>query len=67
MAHNQHNRSRGNGGFFLILLGALVFITAPIYLQDDPALGMTAIALGFAAGGAGFYIRFVRGRRGGGR
>jgi len=64
MAHSEHNRSRRNGGFFLILLGALIFITAPIYLQDNPGLGIAAIVFGFAAGGAGFYIKFVKGRGG---
>ena len=66
MAHREHNRSRAGGGFFLILLGALLFITAPLYLQDSPSLGALAIGFGFAVGGLGFYLRFVRqrGRRG---
>ncbi len=62
MAHDQHNRGRRNGGFFLILLGALIFITAPIYLQDNPELGMTAIVFGFIVGGIGFYVKFVKNR-----
>jgi len=66
MAHNQHNKGRKGGGFFLILLGALIFITAPIYLQDNPELGMAAIVFGFMAGGIGFYSRFARNRAGGG-
>ncbi len=65
MAYNRHNRSRGNGGFFLILLGALIFITAPVYLADSPGLGAAAIVAGFAAGGIGFYVKFVRHRSGG--
>jgi len=62
MAHNQHNKGRKGGGFFLILLGALIFITAPIYLQDNPELGMAAIVFGFIAGGIGFYVKFVKNR-----
>ena len=60
MAHRAPGRSRGSGGFFLILLGALMFITAPLYLQDSPWLGAAAIGFGFAVGGLGFYLRFVR-------
>lgn len=62
MAHRPPGPSRNNGGFFLILLGALVFITAPLYLQESPGLGAAAIGFGFAVGGLGFYLRFVRGR-----
>ncbi len=62
MAHNQHNQSKRSGGFFLILLGALIFITAPIYLQDNPELGIAAITLGFIVGGIGFYVKFIKNR-----
>lgn len=61
MAHRPPGRGN-SGGFFLILLGALIFITAPLYLQGSPQLGALAIGLGFAAGGLGFYLRFVKGR-----
>lgn len=60
MAHSEHNKSKSGGGFFLILLGALVFITAPIYLQDNPQAGAAAIVAGFVIGGIGFYIKFLR-------
>ena len=62
MAHNQHNRSKSSGGLFLILMGALIFITTPVYLQDSPELAAVAIAFGFAVGGIGFYVKFVRNR-----
>ena len=62
MAHNEHNRSKRNGGFFLILFGALIFITTPIYLQENPELGLAAIVFGFAIGGIGFYIKFIKNR-----
>lgn len=63
MAHNQHNKSRRNGGFFLIILGALIFITAPTYMTHTPELGLVAIIFGFVVGGIGFYITFIRGRK----
>lgn len=62
MVHDDHNRRR-SGGFFLIILGALLFVTAPLYLADSPELGGAAIIFGFAVGGIGFYLNFVRGRR----
>ncbi|MCY4252743.1 MAG: hypothetical protein OXU86_03755 [Thaumarchaeota archaeon] len=61
--HAKPGPSRRSGGFFLIILGALIFVTAPIYLADSPGAGAAAIAAGFGAGGAGFYLTFVRGRR----
>ena len=61
MAHREHNK-RGNGGFFLILLGAFIFITTPTYLSENPVLGGAAIAAGFAAGGIGFYLKFFKNR-----
>lgn len=62
MAHREHNRSRGSGGFFLILFGAFLFITTPLYLQGNPELGMLAIGAGFVVGGLGFYLKFGRHR-----
>ncbi len=62
MVHDDHNR-RKSGGFFLIILGALVFVTTPLYLADSPGLGTAAIVFGFLVGGIGFYLSFVRGRR----
>lgn len=63
MAHSEHNRARRSGGFFLIIAGAFIFITAPIYLKDSPTLGMTAIITGFVIGGIGFYLNFIRDRK----
>ena len=61
MAHREHNKRR-SGGFFLIILGALIFVTAPIYLSESPEFGIAAIVFGFAVGGVGFYINFLRKR-----
>ena len=63
MAHREHNRSRKSGAFFLIILGALIFITAPLYLGDSPELGMAAIVFGFIVGGLGFYLNFFKKQR----
>lgn len=62
MAHDEHNR-RKSGGFFLIILGALIFVTAPLYLTDSPELGIAAIVFGFIVGGIGFYLNFLRKRK----
>lgn len=62
MAHNEYNKRR-SGGFFLIILGALIFVTAPLYLADSPEMGMAAIVFGFLVGGLGFYLNFFKGRR----
>lgn len=68
MAHNEHNKPRKKEGFFLIILGAFIFITAPTYLKDSPELGMIAIIAGFIVGGIGFYLNFIKGKtKGSGR
>lgn len=64
MAYNESkNPRRRNGAFFLIILGALVFISTPAYLSDMPELGAIAIIFGFLVGGIGFYLQFVKDRR----
>ena len=63
MAHREHNKNRRSGGFFLIILGAIVFVTAPTYLAESPELGMLAILFGFVVGGIGFYFQFIKGKR----
>ena len=60
MAHNEHNRQKKGGGFFLIILGAFLFIITPTWFSEKPTEGMALIILGFVIGGAGFYIRFIR-------
>jgi vacuolar-type H+-ATPase subunit I/STV1 len=60
MAHSEYNRPKKSGAFFLIILGALLFIIAPTWFSDKPEFGATLIVLGFIIGGIGFYLRFVR-------
>lgn len=60
MAHNEHNKSKKSGAYFLIILGALLFIVAPTWFSDRPEAGLALIAVGFAVGGIGFFLRFVK-------
>lgn len=60
MAHSEHNKPKRSGAFFLIILGAFLFIVSPTWFKDDPAMGFTMIGIGFAVGGLGFYLRFIR-------
>lgn len=62
LAHSEHNRPRKSGGFFLIILGALMFILAPITFSESPQTGMSFIVLGFIVGGIGFYLNFIKKR-----
>jgi hypothetical protein len=60
MAHSEHNKPKKSGAFFLIILGALLFIITPTLFSDKPEFGLALIALGFLIGGLGFYLRFIR-------
>lgn len=64
MAHREHNSQRRGRGFFLIIFGAILFMIAPGQLAETPELGWAAIIFGFLIGGIGFYLHFVKGRRG---
>ena len=63
LVHREHNKPRKSKGFFLIILGAILFIIAPTYLADSPELGFAAIIFGFLVGGFGFYLNFLKGRK----
>jgi len=63
LVHREHNKPRKSRGFFLIILGAILFIIAPTYLADSPELGFAAITFGFLVGGIGFYLKFLKGRK----
>ena len=62
MAHNQHNKSRNNGGFALIILGTLLLFLAPNINPTNPELGFLSLIGGLGIGGLGFYLRFFRNR-----
>lgn len=63
MAHDEHNKPKRSGAFFLIIFGALLFVASPTFLSEEPELGIIAIIAGFGIGGLGFYLHFVRGRK----
>jgi len=63
MAHDEHNRPKKSGAFALIILGALLFISAPTLFGGElRELGMPAIVLGFIVGGFGFYLKYIKNR-----
>lgn len=47
-----------------MILGALLLFVAPNVYPSDPGAGIASLAGGAAAGGLGFYLKFVRGRAG---
>lgn len=60
MAHSEHNKPKKSGWFFLVILGAFLFIVAPTFFSDNPGAGLGIIILGFIVGGIGFFIRFIK-------
>ena len=60
MVHDEHNRAKKGGGFFLIIFGALLLIMAPTIYPGAPELGSLSFVFGFIIGGLGFYIRFIK-------
>tara|TARA_B100000683_G_C12319074_1_gene485716 strand:- start:272 stop:469 length:198 start_codon:yes stop_codon:yes gene_type:complete len=60
MAHNEHNRQRKGGGFFLIIFGALLLFLAPNLYTDNPQLGVACLVSGILVGAVGFYSRFIK-------
>ncbi len=62
MVHKEHNRSRNNGGFALIILGALLLFLAPNIFQEMRELGTMALFGGVIIGSIGFYLKFFRDR-----
>jgi len=62
MVHGEHNRSRNNGGFALIILGALLLFLAPNIFQEMRELGTMALFGGVIIGSIGFYLKFFRDR-----
>ncbi len=62
MVHIEHNTPRNNGGFALIILGALLLFLAPNIYSEMPELGTMSLFGGIIIGGIGFYLKFFRGR-----
>ena len=63
MVHTEHNRAKNNGGFALIILGALLLFIAPNIYPEMPGLGTISLFGGMVIGGIGFYLKFIRGRQ----
>ena len=62
MVHGEHNKSRNNGGFALIILGALLLITGPQEAIIPKSLSVIVWVGGIVIGSIGFYLRFLKGR-----
>ena len=62
MVHGEYNKSRNNGGFALIILGALLLFLAPNIYQDMRELGTMSLLGGVIIGSIGFYLKFFKGR-----
>jgi len=60
LVHDEHNRSKKGGSFFLVIFGALLLIIAPTIYPGDQTLGVLSFVSGFIIGGLGFYIRFIK-------
>ncbi len=63
MVHGEHNKSRNNGGFALIILGALLLFLAPNIYQEMREFGTMALFGGVIIGAIGFYVKFFKARR----
>ena len=63
MVHDEHNRPKKSGTFFLVILGALLLIIAPTIYPQTPELGILSFIGGFIIGGIGFYLRFMKKQR----
>jgi len=62
MVHGEHNKTRNNGGFSMIIFGALLLFLAPNIYPKMPELGTIALFGGIIIGGTGFYLKYFRNR-----
>lgn len=62
MVHGEHNKTRNNGGFVLIIFGALLLFLAPNIYPEMSELGTISLFSGIIIGGIGFYLKFFRNR-----
>ena len=63
MVHGEHNKGRNNGGYALIILGALLLFLAPNIYPETKELGTLALLGGIIIGGIGFYLKFFKARK----
>lgn len=61
--HDEHNRPKKSGGFFLVIFGAFLLIIAPTIYPQAASLGILAFSTGLIIGGLGFYLRFIKKQR----
>jgi len=62
MVHGDHNKSRNNGSFAMIILGALMLIIGPQEEIIPKSLNVFVWVVGIIIGSIGFYLKFFRGR-----
>ena len=63
LVHNEHNRPKRSGSYFLIIAGALLLMVSPTQYSTYPELSISGLIFGFIIGGIGFYLKFVQGRK----
>ncbi len=62
MVHGDHNKSKKNGSFSMIIFGALLLFLAPQEGTIESGLSIIAWIGGISMGSIGFYLKFFRGR-----
>jgi hypothetical protein len=63
LVHNEHNKPKRSSSYFLIIVGALLFMVSPTQYSTNPELSVAGLISGFIIGGIGFYLKFVQGRK----
>ena len=63
MVHNEHNKPKRSGSYFLIIAGALLLMVSPTQYSTYPELSVAGLISGFIIGGIGFYLKFAQGRK----
>jgi len=62
MVHGDHNKSRNNGSFAMIILGSLMLIVGPQEAIIPKSVSVMVFFGGIIIGSIGFYLKFFRGR-----
>ncbi len=63
MAHNEHNKPKRSGSYFLIIAGALLLMVSPTQYSTYPELSIAGLIFGFIIGCIGFYLKFAQRRK----